>query len=213
MGGLQIAFGNYNPYFDVCRPGEIARPDLYKIHSQLQVIDLGSTSVCLGLQALMPAGPDSGGTGIGPTLLAPACSWFQDLGDGTAIQGYVGKSFQANSQWADRLGCGVHFGAAWQCPVPGLCPAPERGVFFVLQAMGYYRYDSAHADSGSAAVAIYPGLHWRLSDSCWVSVAASAGMLLVVCGASEKREPRDSECLIPRLGVYLGLHALRGRWE
>ena len=130
------------------------------------------------MQALMPAGPENGGTGIGPTILAPAFSWFQDLGEGNAFQGYVGKNIQANSQWTEHLGFGLHYGAAFQCPVPGFCPGSGQGLFFFLQAMGYYRYDAMRADSGPPVMMFYPGLHWRLNDSCWFSVNASRWNIL-----------------------------------
>ncbi len=46
--------GIYNPYFDVRPLGDPTNSGFYKFHSPMQVFDLGSTTVALGLQALTP---------------------------------------------------------------------------------------------------------------------------------------------------------------
>ena len=94
---IQIAFGTYNPYFDLRLPGDPGGLGYFKVHSQLQVIDSPATSVCLNLQAYTPAGQQYGGLASGPTYVIPAVAGFQDLGFGAALQAYFGQNFQADS--------------------------------------------------------------------------------------------------------------------
>src|SRR5262245_59721945 len=86
--GFLVSMGNSNPYFDMRRPDDPRGLGYYKVHSQMQVLDLGRTNVSLTLQALTPAGLESGGVANGPTIVSPAFACFQDLGFGAALQGY-----------------------------------------------------------------------------------------------------------------------------
>jgi hypothetical protein len=177
--GLKLDLGNYNPAFDLRRPGYPIRPGFWKLHAQVQVLGSEAGSVCLSTQALTPAGPEFGGVCTGTTIMAPAFSWFQDLGAGSALQGYFGKNFQMNDKCTDHIGRGFHGGLAFQCPVPGLSTGNSQGLLFFMQAMGYYRFDMAHADGSPPMIMLYPGLHWQLSDSCWLSVSASRSNLIM----------------------------------
>jgi hypothetical protein len=170
--GLLVTMGTYNPFFDMLRPDDPRGLGYYKFHSQMQVLDVGRTSVSLTLQALTPAGVESGGLANGPTILTPAFAWFHDLGAGNALQGYVGQNIHANSQWTDNLGTRIHYGLGVQCPVPGFCPQPDQGLFFFIQAMGRYRCDN-RPDGRASVWEVIPGLHWRLNENCWFSVGAS----------------------------------------
>src|SRR5262245_34166421 len=130
FSGLLVSMGNYNPYFDLRRPDDPRGLGYYKLHSQMQILDLGRTNVSLTLQALTPAGLESGGLANGPTIVCPAFACFQDLGFGAALQGYIGQDILATPRWTDSLGTRVHYGLGVQCPVPGLCPQHEQGLFF-----------------------------------------------------------------------------------
>ncbi|MBI3407766.1 MAG: hypothetical protein HY040_05345 [Planctomycetes bacterium] len=177
FSGILVSMGNYNPYFDMRRPEDPRGLGYYKVHSQMQVLDLGRTNVSLTLQALTPAGLESGGVANGPTIVSPSFACFQDLGYGAALQGYIGQDIMATSRWTDNLGTRVHYGVGVQCPVPGLCPQSDQGLFFFVQALGRYRYDT-RTDGKTAVWEVIPGLHWRVNDNCWLSIGASKLSLL-----------------------------------
>lgn len=169
---LQVNLGMYNPNFDIRLPGDPGALGYYKLYSQLQLLDEGTTSVCLDLQAYTPAGLQFGGLANGPTAFLPAISWFQDLGEGTALQAYVGQSIRANSAWRDNLGSGFQYGMAVQYPLPAVSTQMQNLYFFV-QALGRYRYDGATTDGRQALWEVLPGLHWRWSETGWMSLGVS----------------------------------------
>lgn len=177
MPGFLVAMGNYYPFFDLRRPDDPRGLGYYKFHSQMQIVEMGRTYVSLTLQALTPAGLESGGVANGPTVFSPALACFYDLGAGRAIHGYVGQNITANARWADSFGTRVHYGLGMQHPVPGLCSNGEQGLFFVVQALGRYKYEDgldSRTNANRAAVwEVIPGLQWRMSDNCWLSVGAS----------------------------------------
>ena len=175
LPGILMQVGNDNPYFDRRWPGQPGGPGYYRVHSQMQMFDLGSTSMCLGLDAWTPAGLQWGGLGNGPTLVKPAFAWFHDLGEGAALQGYVGQNIQANSRWSDSLSDNLEYGMAVQCPCPGLC-SPGQGVYFFFQALG--RYHEGNNSDRSTTWQMIPGIHWRLTDSFWMSLGAARRGLL-----------------------------------
>jgi hypothetical protein len=176
---IQVALGSDNPFFDFRWRGDPGGVGYYKMHSQVQLLDSGSTSLCLNCQAFTPAGLDSGGVGEGPTVITPAIGVFQELGGGTALQGFVGSNIRAAPRWTDRLDSGFHYGMAWQCPVPGLVnPADNRGVYLFMQALGRYRYEGEGAPGRAAVWEFMPGVHWRVGDSCWLSIGAFRSSLL-----------------------------------
>src|SRR5260370_33811928 len=55
-GSVQLAYGQHVPYLDMHRRGDPGGLGYYRIHSQMQVFDLGPTNVSLNLQALTPMG-------------------------------------------------------------------------------------------------------------------------------------------------------------
>lgn len=165
---MQVNLGMYNPNFDLHLPGDPGGLGYYKLYTQLQLLDEGTTSVCLDLHAYTPAGLQMGGLANGPTVAMPAISWFQELWAGTALQGYFGQSIHANSAWRDNLRGGFHYGMALQYPLPGITPEPKQGVYLFLQAMGRYRYDGATDDRPLWEV--LPGLQWRWSNTGWMSL-------------------------------------------
>ncbi len=180
---VQFTVGSVNPYFNLRLPGDPGGLGYYLVHSQLQLLDAGSTSLCLGLQAYTPSGIQSGGLANGPSYVVPALACFHDLGNGAALQGYFGQNIQANSHWTDRMNGSYHYGMAVQYPVPGTTPTADTGIFFYLEALGRYRPDAPvpatagpipTLTTGHAALwELVPGVHVRLNSNCWMSVGAS----------------------------------------
>jgi len=167
---LQIAFGSDNPYFDMLRPGNPGGIGYTRVYSQYQVFDSGKSSLCLNLLAYTPTGLQNGGVANGPTIFCPAVSWFQDLGRGTALQGFVCQNIHPSPGWEENWSRRMYYGMAWQCPLFGQEKDPNQGVFFFVQAMGRFYYDD---NTTRPAMTILPGLHWRVNDNCWLSVGGT----------------------------------------
>lgn len=170
---LQVSFGMHNPFFDLQRSGDPGGVGYYRLYGQYQLFDTGSTAICLGLQALTPAGLDADGVSQGPTILCPHVAWFQELGDGAALQGFVAKNFRANADTIGQFNSGIHYGMAVHYPVLGLCDESNRGLFFFVEGLGRYRYDSSLGPRPAATWEVVPGLHWRARDDFWISVGAT----------------------------------------
>jgi hypothetical protein len=176
---VQVALGVDNPFFDFRWRGDPGGVGYYRVHSQLQLLDSGTTSLCLNCQAFTPAGLESGGVSGGPTVINPSFAVFQELGGGTALQGFVGNNIRTTPRWSDRLDSGIQCGMAWQCPVPGLVnPCDNTGVYLFMQALGRYRYEGEGAPGRAAVWEFVPGVHWRVADSCWLSIGAFRSSLL-----------------------------------
>jgi hypothetical protein len=180
LPGMSAAMGMYNPFFDLRRPDDPRNAGFYKCYMQYQVVNLGPIYASMTLQALFPAGRDADGVANGPTIVCPSFAWFHDLGGGTALQGYVGQSVHMNSRWAENMGTRIHYGVGIQTPVPEMYSGGEEGLFFFVQALGRYRYDTP-ADSRPVVWDIYPGVQYRLNDNCWFSVGASRRFLFTWC--------------------------------
>jgi hypothetical protein len=174
--GVLVNFGDDNPYFDPRRPGDPGGMGYYRIFSQMQLLDTGSTSVCLGMKAWTPASISDGGTGEGHTFLAPGLGVFQDLGYGTGLHGYVGQQVCADLHGGTRQSA-LECGMALQCPVPGLVEPTNNGVFLYVQALGRYGCQN-YNDAREMELDLVPGVHWRVSDNFWMSLGASHGGLL-----------------------------------
>lgn len=167
-GRLQVAAGNDNPFFDFRRPGDLGGVGYFKLHSQVQFLDTGRSACTLGLQAAAPAGLEYDGVQEGPTHVAPNLGWYYDLGDGSGIHGYVGKSVRAAGGWTDTLGRNVEYGLALQRPVPLPDGGVQRNLFMFVEALGRHRPEFG-SEKRSALWDILPGLHWRMSDNWWMS--------------------------------------------
>jgi hypothetical protein len=167
-----------NPFFDYRRPTDPCGVGNYKLDSQFQVMDCGATSVCLGLQAVTPAGLEAGGLADGPTVLRPAVAMFQEIGDAAALHGFVSGQIRTHAGWTDELQSGLEYGMALQCAVPGLCNGPQ-GLHFFVEALGRYRSDPADQGQNKPATwEIIPGIHWRMGERWWVSVGAARTSVL-----------------------------------
>jgi hypothetical protein len=170
VGRLQVFMGQDNPYLDLRRPGDPGGVGFYRVQTQLQLFDTGTTGFALACRAVTPAGLESNGVNDGPTFISPALTVFQDLGAGLALHGFVGTDVHASSP-ALREGAslGFQYGVAVQQPVPGLTPDPSRGLFLFVEALGRYR-DQIDAQQGALhSWEVLPGLHCRMRDSWWIS--------------------------------------------
>jgi hypothetical protein len=174
--GILVNVGQDNPFFDPRGPADPGGAGYYRLFSQMQLLDTGSTSVCFGLKAWTPAGVDNGGVAEGHTYFAPGLGVFQDLGNGTGLHGFVGQHFCADARSANRQGA-TEYGMAMHCPVPGLVEPTSNGVYVYVQALGRYGYTN-YIDGREMEMDLVPGVHWRISDTLWMSLAASRrGML------------------------------------
>jgi hypothetical protein len=174
--GFVLSFGDDNPYFAARRPGDPGGVGFIHIHSQLQVVDWGYTSVCVGMRAWTPAGLENGGVQNGQTVISPGIGVFQDLGAGSALHAFVDQSMVSGGYHPGPMRCGM----ALDCPVPVETDATNRSLFFVVQALGQYDFPTdRHGRSMNCQVV--PGLHWRVSDAFWLSLGASR-LSTLTCG-------------------------------
>jgi hypothetical protein len=173
-----VSVGSYNPYLGWRRPREPGVLGYSKFSSQVQILDLGETSVCVGLQALAPSGLEAGGRGQGPILVTPSLAWFHDLGDGVALHGFVGQDLQANSRLRENLDAGWCCGLAWQYPLAFGEDNPDQAVFFFVQGLASYRAEFERQTGPNMFWEVVPGIHWRVNTDCWLSIGASRRSLV-----------------------------------
>jgi hypothetical protein len=170
--GLQILMGNDNPYFDPRLRGDPGGVGYFRVYTQMQLLETGRTSVSLNLQAVTPAGQQYAGLNNGPTIVTPGVSLFQELGLGTALQGFVGQNLRAAMHPNDAYGRNLQYGMGVQCPLVEL--GKERGVYLFVQALGRYYYtDGDRPCTRAPEYSFVPGVHLRVSDKCWFSLGAS----------------------------------------
>jgi hypothetical protein len=168
---FQVSMGSDNPFFDFRRPGDPGGVGYYKLHSQVQVLDTGTTAFAVGFQAVAPAGLDQDGIQNGQTVVSPSLWLYHELDDGTGIHGFVSKNVNVNaSSLNEPMQRNVQYGLAVQRPL--LDTGPDKlGSFYVfVEALGRSHYDDATAATGPATVwEMVPGVHWRMTDSLWLS--------------------------------------------
>jgi len=171
---FQVAMGNDNPFLDFRRRGSPGGVGFYKVQTQYQFFDSGTTGCTMSFQAVRPAGLEANGVSEGPSFVSPALTVFHDLGDGTALHAFVAKDVRANTSWRDGTIEGAQYGVALQQPLVGPARDPSKGLFLFVEALG-------RCSDRDAAIAncweVVPGLHYRMSDGWWVS-----GGLLVPVG-------------------------------
>jgi hypothetical protein len=173
--------GADNPFFDFRRPGAPGGVGFYKVHTQFQLFDTGRTGCTLTCQAVRPAGLESNGVNSGASYVSPALTMFHDLGDGTAVHGFVGKDVRANQTWRDGLTDSFRYGVAVQQPVPGVTTDPSKGLFVFVEAQGFW----SDRDQGTPrSWEVVPGLHYRMGESWWLS-----GGVLVPVGSTRTGPP------------------------
>lgn len=173
FNAVQIAYGNHVPYLDMPRRRDPGGFGYYKIYSQVQLVDAGSTSMGLALHAVTPMGVQSGGVRNGTTYLSPSLACFHDLGEGAAVHAYVGQQIATNTRWRDQVHTGLRCGLAVQHPVPFTSFGADQGMFVFVQALGQYRPDSSRTDVRSTSWDVIPGVQYRLNNACWMSMGLS----------------------------------------
>jgi hypothetical protein len=176
--GLQVLMGNDNPYFDMRQPGDPGGVGFTRVYSQMRLLETGTTSVCLNLQAVTPAGQQYGGLNDGPTILTPSVSLFQELGSGMAVQGFVGQNLRPVLRNSEGTGRMMQCGMGLQCPLVEI-GGPDRGLYLFMQAVGRI-YEGDH-DGRDYNWAFVPGVHWRVSDKCWFSLGGVSRFSLLTC--------------------------------
>jgi hypothetical protein len=190
-GRLQVQFGADNPYLDLRRPGDPGGVGYRRLNTQFQLFDNGGTGIVIGFQALQPSGVEFDGLNEGPTVVRPAIGMFQEVGEGMAVHGFVGKDVQTGPQWSTDLDRNLQYGMAVQTLLPGVSKNPRQSVSFVLEALGRYRREMDAARTPLSAWEVVPGVHWRNADSWWMSggvlvpVGAGrleGGVLQITCG-------------------------------
>jgi hypothetical protein len=168
-GRLKVAVGTDNPYFDFRKPGDPGGVGYYRLHSQVLLFDNQKTGMSMGFQAVTPAGLEGDGLADGPTVLSPHFAWFHEVSDGTSIHGFIAKDVRANSRWTDSLERQINCGLALQSPLPGVESPSGRSVHLFVEALGSYRIDGDPAQRAALNWDLLPGVHWRVSDSWWMS--------------------------------------------
>jgi hypothetical protein len=176
LSRLQVNFGTDNPYFDIRRPGDPGGVGFYRLQTQLQVVGTSTGGCLLGLGAAAPAGLENDGAPDGPTVVCPNFAWYQNLGEGALLQGFVGKNVRAAGGWTDNLTRNIECGVAVQRPVPTLGGDINRNVYFFLQAFGHSKADNSPDQRQQFLWELLPGVHWRMNDKWWVS----SGVILPV---------------------------------
>jgi hypothetical protein len=176
VDGLQVSLGNDNPFFDFFLPGDPGGFGYYKLHTQLQVLDTGTGSFVLGLQALTPAGIEADGLGQGRTFVRPAMAWYQAFGDGAAVHGFVSKTMRAEAGWSDRWENNFHYGLAVQHPLAGEPDSGWGSVHVFMEAIGQYYPDTLPATRRVTGMNMLPGLHWQVGDNWWLSTGVLVPM-------------------------------------
>jgi hypothetical protein len=172
-GGLdwvQVSMGPDNPFFDLRRPGDPGGVGYYRVHTQVQLFESPNTGCAMALKAVTPAGREYDGVEYGPTVFSPEFSLFHALDDGTAIQGFVGKHVNLNSQrLGGELNHAVQYGMAVQRPLLGPADGAPGNVYWFVEALGRYRYDAASTVGPLSQWEVLPGLHWQVAPNWWMS--------------------------------------------
>jgi hypothetical protein len=180
---IGVAMGNDNPFFDIRRPGDPGGVGYYRVHTQVQLFDSPKTGCTFGLQAVTPAGLEADGVADGQTVVSPALALFHSLDDGTSFQGFVGKNVNlSGGQPGDRLRHSWQYGVAVHRPI-GTEEVGFNNIFFFVEALGRYRYDTPATTTISGpphVLEVLPGLQWKMSDTWWIS----GGLVLPVNGST-----------------------------
>ena len=171
---LLVSVGQHAPNLDMFRHGDPGGLGYYRLHSQVQIFDFGTSSLCIGLQAYTPTGLAYGGSfNNGPTIVTPALAGFQELGDEIGIHAFISQPVAANSHWRDNLQTGLRCGLAVQRPVPGVLCNQDQGLFLFVQGLAQCQTGGFHEVGRASNWEIIPGVQWRVNTGCWLSVGVS----------------------------------------
>jgi hypothetical protein len=166
---LQFGMGSDNPYLDLRRPGDPGGIGFYRVNTQLQLIDLPTTSCTVSFQTVTPAGIQFGGVADGATVVSPSFGIFQALGKSAAIQGFVTKNVPLiSSDETPFLQRNLQYGLAFQRSLAADRADGSGNLFFSVGALGQIRSDRDNV-RWLPTVDVVPGLHWQVNDTWWVS--------------------------------------------
>ena len=166
---FSLSAGNDNPLFDFRSKGDPGGVGYSRVNSQLQLFDTSKTAVCLGLQAVTPAGLASDGLADnrGTTVVTPGCSLFQELDEGFGVQAFVSKHMPLLNQVGAPVRRDMTYGLAIHRSVTTNPADPLSNLFLSLGATGQQR---AENDGGKTINwDVMPGMHLHLADNWWVS--------------------------------------------
>jgi hypothetical protein len=165
---VSVSMGNDNPYFEFRRAGDPGGLGFYRVDTQVQLFDTGRTGCAMNLRTVTPGGLQFNGLPDGPTVVSPSLGVFHSLEGGTALQGFVGKNMPLiHADWQVPIRRCFQYGMAVQRPLTTAGPDELRNVYLSVGALG-----QAQIDGGSlrpAPMGVLPGMHWHVSDSCWMS--------------------------------------------
>lgn len=167
-GRLTVSMGMVNPYFDFRRRGDPDGVGFYKVHTQFQLLDTGTTGLSLGFQGVTPAGLASQGVERGATVVRPNLGWYHEQNDGLGWQGFISKDIRAAPGWEDSMGHSIQYGVGMHWPGPDL-GSPVGRVNGFVELLGRYRY----VDSpGTQALSweLLPGVFWKLDETTWIAL-------------------------------------------
>jgi hypothetical protein len=189
---LQMAVGNDLPFFDFRRPGDPGGLGYNRLVTQVAVLDSRTTACSIGLQAVTPAGLQFNGVQDGPTVVSPALGIFHAFNEDTALQGFIGKNVTLSNAAAapTPVHRNIQYGMAVQRSLLDTGPDAFGSLYFFVGALGRYRVDH-DSPSQPPNLELLPGLHWRLSDTWWMSGGV---MLPVISPRTDNALPWQLTC-------------------
>lgn len=178
-GRFQLVIGAHNPHLDMRRSGDIGGLGYQRFATQILLAGAGATTLHLHLQAVTPAGPECDGLAHGPSVIFPSLCGYHDLGDGSALIGFIGKPARASFESLECLNSNIRYGLAFQQPLLDPMPGLKQQVYFFVEALGHHRLANDLGTAPPGGWEIIPGIHWHSGDRCWLS-----GGLLVPFGGT-----------------------------
>lgn len=166
---LQVAVGSDLPYFELRQRGDPGGIGYYRVNTQVKLVDTGTTCASFAVQAWTPAGIQFGGLPDGPTVFSTALGLYQALGDGTAIQGFLGKNMPLLNAGGAPLQRNMQCGLALQRSLDPAAADGFQNVYLSLGALGQYHAFRDTTRPAQALLEVLPGLHWQVSDNWWMS--------------------------------------------
>jgi hypothetical protein len=170
---IQVTLGADNPYFDFRRPGDPGGIGFNRLVTQVQLLDTAKTSCTLDLQAVTPAGIQWFGVQDGPTVVVPSLGIFHAVDDDTALHGFIGKNMLLQGSLPTMpVHRSVNCGMALQRALLPTGPEAFRNLYFFMGALGEYQRPGPDAPPGTPGTMnweVMPGVHWRLTESWWMS--------------------------------------------
>ena len=171
---MQMFAGPDNPYLDFFLPGDPGGIGYYRLQSQLQLFDTGSSSFTFNVEAVTPTLHPTLGYIPGPTVCSPAVAWFREWDSGVTVQMYAESDLRADPAWTVNVMPSVQYGLAVTRPVPLLKVSEEHAVHCFLEALGSSPLNSVAAldqygMTRQLGWQLLPGIHWRRGEDCWLS--------------------------------------------